>query len=329
MQGDTLETLLAHEQAYTLILYTLPITAGDSAKLSKYSSEHKVPLISIRSLGFHSYFRIQLPGNFPIVDTHPDSTATTDLRLLSPWPELSEFASSLTTGIEELDAHEHGHIPYLCLLLHHLATWNEEHGTYPSTYKDKVAFRADVAKGARTDNPEGGEENYEEAVAAVLKNLNSPSLASSVREVFDYKPDEASTPDRALAHLLTANLQDESKSHFWIITSAIKEFYVKHKALPLPGSLPDMKAKSGVYVQLQNLYKSKARQDCSEILETVRMHPNGAAIDKAEVERFCKNAAFVKLIRGVSSEPTDLAAMTSMPPCLDVNDMLTCARTGA
>lgn len=58
-----------------------------------------------------------------------------------------------------------------------------------------------------------------------------------------------------------------------------------------------MKAQSTIYVKLQNIYKAKARQDAAEVLKAVREHPHGKAIDSAEVENFCKNAAFLKLIR--------------------------------
>jgi amyloid beta precursor protein binding protein 1 len=95
----------------------------------------------------------------------------------------------------------------------------------------------------------------------------------------------------------------ESTSSFWIIADAIKQFYKKHNALPLPGSVPDMKAQSTVYVQLQNIYKAKARQDVAEVLETVRSHLKGKDIDSDEIGNFCKNAAFIKLIRG--SEPSE------------------------
>jgi NEDD8-activating enzyme E1 regulatory subunit len=150
-------------------------------------------LISINSAGFYSYFRIHLPGSFPIVDTHPDSEATTDLRLLSPWPELVTFAREMTTNIDELDAHTHGHIPYVVLLLHYLDKWKMDHeGKSPQTYAEKTAFRKMIAGAARTNTPEGGEENYDEAVAAVLKTITAPALSSSVKEVFEYVPDEVS-----------------------------------------------------------------------------------------------------------------------------------------
>lgn len=184
--------MLENEQKYTLIIYSLPIEPHNLALVKKYGQDHKVPLISIHSAGFYSYFRIHLPGNFPIVDTHPDSTATTDLRLLNPWPELSNFVDDFTKDIVNLSAHEHGHIPYVVLLLHYLTKWKESHAELPTTYKDKKAFAAFVAAGARTNNAEGGEENYDEAVAAVLKTISTPSLSSAVKEVFDHIPNEVS-----------------------------------------------------------------------------------------------------------------------------------------
>ena len=190
-QTSTYESLL--NQKFTLILYSLPIDPATLALVENYGREHQVPLISLHSAGFYSYFRIFLPGNFPIVDTHPDSTATTDLRLLTPWPELSNFATDLTKNIEDLEALEHGHIPYLLLLIHYLKKWKELHGEYPRSYKDKRAFRDLVAAGARTDTPEGGEENFDEAVAAVLKTVSPSSLPSHVREVFDYQPTDVRT----------------------------------------------------------------------------------------------------------------------------------------
>jgi amyloid beta precursor protein binding protein 1 len=121
------------------------------------------------------------------VDTHPDSTSTTDLRLLKPWPELSEFAAKLTKDIDSQSHLDHGHIPYVALLLHFLSKWKEEHGSYPSTYKEKTEFRTVVSKATRRNNPEGGEENFEEAVAAVLKTVTAPALPSSVKEVWKYE----------------------------------------------------------------------------------------------------------------------------------------------
>lgn len=115
------------------------------------------------------------------------------MRLLTPWEELSNFSEELTADIDNLSAHEHGHLPWLVILLHFLEKWKKEHGTLPALYKEKTAFRATVAAGARTNNPEGVEENFDEAVAAVLKTVSAPTVSSSVKAVFDYKPNKVST----------------------------------------------------------------------------------------------------------------------------------------
>ena len=89
-------------------------------------------------------------------------------------------------SLEQQPDHEHGHVPYVLLLLHYLEKWKLDHeGQVPSTYKEKSAFRELVRAGTRTDNAEGGEENFDEAVAAVLKSLNPPSVSSAVKEVFN------------------------------------------------------------------------------------------------------------------------------------------------
>jgi amyloid beta precursor protein binding protein 1 len=183
-----LAQVLAAPETYTVVVFTQPIKPEDLQILETYSREHKTPLFEVHSAGFYAYFRVHLPGAFPIVDTHPDSTATTDLRLLTPWDELSALADELTLDIDNLPNHEHGHIPYVVILLHHLKIWRQAHdGAYPSTYAEKVAFRKAVADAARTDTPEGGEENFDEAVAAVLKTILPPSLPASTKQVFDYE----------------------------------------------------------------------------------------------------------------------------------------------
>ncbi|KAK1766769.1 hypothetical protein QBC33DRAFT_540171 [Phialemonium atrogriseum] len=281
-EGDVaLEAFLATSPIFTLIMYSHPIRQEDLAVIEAYGKQHKTPLVAIHSAGFYSYFRISLPGAFPIVDTHPDETATTDLRLLNPWPELTDFARELTEDIDSLDNHLHGHLPFIAILLHYLGLWKESHdGQYPSSYAEKTAFRRLVQEGARRDNPEGGEENFDEAVAAVLKTIVPCSLPPSLKEVFDHP------------HMSP----EEQKSGFWVIADAVKQFFEQHKCLPLPGSVPDMKAQSSVYIKLQSIYKAKARQDFDEVLKIVQAAPGGRDVDAAEVELFCKNAAFVKLI---------------------------------
>ncbi|KAI0409409.1 hypothetical protein F4802DRAFT_140669 [Xylaria palmicola] len=266
---------------FTLIIYTNPIGRGDLATIENYASSHQTPVVCVHSAGFYSYFRFSLHGTFPIVDTHPEVEKTTDLRLLQPWTELSEFAKEMTKDIDTLDDHEHGHLPYVVILLHSLEQWRQSHdGKNPTSLKEKKEFANFVLSCSRTNNPEGGEENFQEAVDAINKNIKLPELEPGLEEVFNHQ----------------ASSEVERQSSFWAIARAINLFYQKHGCLPLPGSLPDMKAKSSVYVKLQNIYKEKARKDVREILESVREIDGGEHVNSTEVDLFCKNARFVKLI---------------------------------
>lgn len=83
----------------------------------------------------------------------------------------------------------------------------------------------------------------------------------------------------------------------------MSQFYQKHGQLPVTGGLPDMKAESNVYIRLQNIYKTKARQDAAEVLDTAKSLAGDVPIDAAEVEQFCKNARFLKLINSAQESP--------------------------
>lgn len=172
---------------YSLILLIGPITPLRTLRdISDYASRCSIPLFYIHSVGFYSHFSVQLPAQFPLVDTHPDPDSTQDLRLLNAWPELLDFVHLRTSNLDSLDDHEHGHVPYLLLLLHYLKSWRASHdGRPPDNYGEKIDFKILVQTGARTNNAEGGEENYDEAVASVLKSLNPPSISSGLREIFE------------------------------------------------------------------------------------------------------------------------------------------------
>lgn len=280
-----LETFLSKDKAftpYTLILVSAPIDPTNLAHIQKHASALSIPLLYSHCLGYFSHFAVQLPPAFPIVDTHPDPTATEDLRLLKPWPQLVEFAEEKTKGLDKMSAHEKGHIPYVCLLLHYIDEWKAQNeGKLPENYKEKTAVRKMVSEAG------GEEENFREAASAVLKSLNPPTPSSNVREILN-------APE---AQQLAA-----TTSSFWFVANAISQFTSKHGVLPLAGSLPDMKAQSNDYIQLQKIYKDKARQDCAEVVVTVRQLEKKAdrvsPVDEKEIENFCKGAGYIHLVRG-------------------------------
>lgn len=278
--------------------------------LSTAASARAIPLIYVHSVGFYSSFSIQLPELFPLIETHLAQDAIPDLRLTRPWPELAAAAAAVG-NLETLDDHAHGHVPYLFILLRYLDAWRGDpaHGGLPpQTYREKTAFRSFVASGARTANSAGGEENWDEAVAAVLKNVGpvTPDLPLTLREVFA-RP-ECATPAAAMAADSSPN--GGGNGSFWLIAYAVRQFHAAHGELPLPGSLPDMKAQSADYVALQQLYRNKARADAAEVAATVHAaeaEAEAAAgigssshlpVPDTEIDTFCKNAAHIRLLHG-------------------------------
>jgi amyloid beta precursor protein binding protein 1 len=203
------------------------------------------------------------------------------------------------------------------LLLHFLEQWKQSHGgNAPSSYKEKTEFREFVRTNARTDNPEGGEEYFDEAVAAVLKTISPFALRSSTREIFEMDQCKQLTPQSA---------------DFWVIASAISTFYNTHGVLPLPGSLPDMKAQSADYVSLQNIYKNKARHDVEEVTATIRylesqLGRSSPQILDREIEVFCKNAAHIKVVHGRAvpqiSSDSDSTTLKAIRSQLNMPDSL-------
>ncbi len=168
------------------MLAAAPVQLSSLTQLAQQCQTAGLPLIYFHSLGFYSHFSVQLPAVFPLVDTHPDPDSTLDLRVLRPWPALAELAQRYTHGLDAMTDHEHGHVPWLALLLHFLDRWKRDHdGQPPTTYRDKTEFRNLVRAAERRGTAEGGEENFEEAASAVLKTLNAPCLASGLQQVFE------------------------------------------------------------------------------------------------------------------------------------------------
>lgn len=76
-----------------------------------------------------------------------------------------------------------------------------------------------------------------------------------------------------------------------------------------------MKAESKVYVKLQSIYKAKARKDALEVLEIARASPGGENVDATEVDMFCKNASFVKLVNA-TTDGRDLTKIYGISPTI-------------
>lgn len=278
-----------------------------------YTRRNWIPLLYIHSIGFYGHFSTSIPDAYPVLDTHPDKETTTDLRLLNPWPELLELMERKTEGLTQMNDHDHGHVPYVLLLLYYIEEWKKtHHGEVPKGYAQKQEFRKLVQSGARP-YVAGGEENFEEAINAVMTALEPYELKSGVREVFEAREVQAQLAgthldletNRALA------ISFLSEQNFWYFAVAARLFYDLHGVLPLAGSLPDMKAQSKDYIELQNAYKVKARRDWEQMSELAgqRVDLDRARVSSPDivisflpteykVARFCKHLATAKVIHG-------------------------------
>ncbi|KAL7273008.1 hypothetical protein RUND412_004152 [Rhizina undulata] len=294
---DSLSNLLATKPElfspettpFTHLLIIAPI---DTSLLLKLPEE--IPTFLVHSVGFTASLRIAA-GIHPIVETHPESLV--DLRLLDPWHELSDYTKVKTNlldigekagGMSDFD---HGHVPYVLLILRYLRDWREAHqGKNPTDYAEKQEFKKYIEFKMRRHVPGGSEENYDEAVAAVLKHVRPHEISGGTRAV--------------LKHPKCKSLSQQSDS-FWIIARAVKEF-IKNSTqggglLPLPGSIPDMKAESHGYMALQTLYRYKARGDLLAVQKNVQallstLGLPDDAIPYTEIENFCRQANFIRVL---------------------------------
>ena len=184
MLSNTPELLDPRTTEFTHLLLMSPVPTPLLLQLPA-----EIPIFFVHSLGFITSLRIYTPTH-TIIETHPDSLV--DLRLFNPWPELLELALEKTRTLDVQESEggmsdqQHGHVPYVLLLLKYLEDWKQSHeGHLPRSYSEKTLFKSMVMDRMRTNVPGGGEENYEEAISAVMKNLRTAELSSGTKEVLN------------------------------------------------------------------------------------------------------------------------------------------------
>ncbi|XP_073257022.1 NEDD8-activating enzyme E1 regulatory subunit-like [Porites lutea] len=277
-------------KTYTVVIAT-QLPEGTLLKLGSLLWPENIPLLVCCSYGFIGCMRIVLQEHC-VVESHPDNTHP-DLRLDRPFSTLVQYVDAL--DLSKMTKQEHGHTPYVVLLLKYLNLWKAEHdGKPPQNYKEKDSFKQ-MLRGGILVNKDGipeEEENFDEAIRAVNMALVPTRIPSDVSKIFS---DDACVNNR------------ESSSSFWILAKATKEFVENEGegALPLRGSIPDMTADSKRYIELQNIYQEQARKDIASINQRVQrilvdLGKSSDTIPDSEIKLFCKNASFLRLIRGRS-----------------------------
>jgi amyloid beta precursor protein binding protein 1 len=198
-----------------------------------------------------------------------------------------------------MDTTDHGHIPYVYILVRVLDDWKatvchpfssyghrlphyaytQHDGLPPQTYAEKQEFKSLLNAQKRTPD----EENFEEAVAQAYRAWTPTVAPSHLVELFA----DMSTPSTPFGHLL-ATLRSflEQPPH----------------VLPLSATLPDMKSDTESYVRLQNLYRTQAAEDRERFRSLLH-----APVETELVDLFVKNAHGVQLLKGARYGALDAA----------------------
>jgi len=170
-----------------------------------------------------------------------------------------------------MDTTDHGHIPYVYILVRALDDWKAAHdGLPPQTYAEKQEFKSILNAQKRTPD----EENFDEAIAQAYRAWTPTDVLPHLVELFS----DMSRPSTPFGHLMEAlRLFSELPPH----------------VLPLSATLPDMKSNTEGYVRLQNLYRTQAAEELKQFRALLRV-----SIDDELVNLFVKNAHAVQLLKG-------------------------------
>jgi len=91
--------------------------------LSEICQDLDIALLSIRQYGLIASLRLY-KSEVAVIESKPDNVQIDDLRVVKPFPELENFA--LSFDMSSLDSQEHGHTPYVVILIQLLKNWRAE-----------------------------------------------------------------------------------------------------------------------------------------------------------------------------------------------------------
>jgi len=233
------------------------------------------PLIPVRSAGFLAEFFVQFHTH-EIIESHTEILPS--LRIDKPFPALLQAARAF--DFDAMDTTDHGHIPYVYILVRALDDWKTAHnGLPPQTHAEKQEFKSIL--NAQKRNPD--EENFDEAVAQAYRAWTPTVTPPHLVELFTDK----TIPLNSFGHLLAALRSFTERSQH---------------VLPLSATLPDMKSDTESYVRLQNLYRTQAAEEREQFRALLSV-----PVQSELVDLFVKNAHGVQLLKGACYGVLDAA----------------------
>ena len=249
------------------------MTETQVEELTEIGDDLGIAIIILRSYGMIGYLR-QYKKEHTCIQSKPADKQLDDLRLAHPFEALQKYA--LEFDSEQLNLMEHGHVPYVIILIKALHKWKEVHeGKLPSSFEEKDEFKAIIRGMARNFSKEL---NYEEAIQNAFKAFSYEAVPFEIQEILDDPK---------------AN-SEEFHSKFWTLVAALKQFVSERGSLPVNGKVPDMTSTSDFYITLQKIYQEKARED-RERMESIlseQAEKNGKMdiiFDEDEVKIFWEN----------------------------------------
>uniref|UniRef100_A0A8C5EDC7 NEDD8-activating enzyme E1 regulatory subunit n=1 Tax=Gouania willdenowi TaxID=441366 RepID=A0A8C5EDC7_GOUWI len=258
------------------IVIAVQLPESTSLRLGSVLWSASIPFLVCKTYGLIGYMRLVVQEH-TVIESHPDS-ALEDLRLDKPFAEFKNHLQSF--DLESMNKKDHSHTPWIIIIAKYLEKWLSEHNYKPpQNYKEKEAFRQLIRDGIRKNEngvPED-EENFEEAIKNVNTALNQTKIPSAVEELFNSEQ--------------CNNINSESSS-FWVMLRAVKDFVHSegNRDLPVRGTIPDMIADSQKFINLQNVYRTKAMQDAAAVSTHVQRLLQSLG-------KVCKNASFLRVVR--------------------------------
>lgn len=212
-------------------------TAGFLAEFFMQCHEHtgRLILISLR----------QILSCCLVIDSHSEEKVS--LRIDAPFPALLQKALSI--DLPSLDQTTHSHIPFIYILIQAAAQWRAKHNdSLPKTYAERKAFQRFIEDMKMKID----EENFDEASAQAFRVAPQP-IPAGILKLFD---------DPVLN--APGGLNRDSKPFFHLL-AALKEYVLSQeegkRTLPLSANLPDVKSDTKSYVEVQTMYKERAREE--------------------------------------------------------------------
>lgn len=264
------------------------------SKLAQICWEKNKTLIVCRCYGMIGYIRT-IVKTHEVVEGKLDNLQD-DLRLCQPWDSLVKYCENI--NFEKMNFKDHCHTPWIIILLKFLEKFQKEFNKkYPETDEEKMEFENWIkqeeknAINKRQKEIESMEEVPQEYLAS-----NEENFQEALNNIFfAWTPHEIDDEIKSiLSNSKSINLTKDS-SDFWFLVNGLKKFIENEGqgCLPLNGKIPDMQSDTERYIQLQNLYRKKSKEDLKILKKYVnqelKKYSRENTITDYDFNEFCIN----------------------------------------